>query len=183
MIASKIIKYLSINLNMYSENCRILRKATEDDTNKWKETLCSWIRIIHIVKMSILPKAIYRIKKKKTYQNINGIFHRTTKKRILQFVWNHQRSWLAKAILKKNKAEDIMLPDLKLHYKVVCLLLSHVQLFVTPWTIACPVPPSMGFSRQEYWNGFPFPSPGDLPDTGIKPRSSALQADSLPSEL
>ena len=42
--------------------------------------------------------------------------------------------------------------------------------------------PSMGFSRQEYWNGLPFPSPGDLPDPGIKPRSPALQADALPSE-
>ena len=41
----------------------------------------------------------------------------------------------------------------------------------------------MGFSRQEYWSGLPFPSPGDLPDTGIEPRSLALQADSLPSEL
>ena len=43
-------------------------------------------------------------------------------------------------------------------------------------------PPSMGFSRQEFWSGLPFPSPGDLPDSGIKPRSPALQADALPSE-
>ena len=43
-------------------------------------------------------------------------------------------------------------------------------------------PPSMEFSRQEYWSGLPFPSPGDLPDPGIKPRSPALQADALPSE-
>ena len=60
--------------------------------------------------------------------------------------------------------------------------LSHIRLFVTPWTVACQAPPSMGFSRQEYWNGLPFPSPGDLPDPGIKPESPALQADSLPSE-
>ena len=53
---------------------------------------------------------------------------------------------------------------------------------VTPWTVACQVPLSMGFSRQEYWNGLPFPSPGDLPNPGIKPRSPALQADSLPIE-
>ena len=57
-----------------------------------------------------------------------------------------------------------------------------VQLFVTPWTIACQAPPSMGFSRQEYWSGLPFPSPGDLPDPGIKPKPPALQANSLPSE-
>ena len=60
---------------------------------------------------------------------------------------------------------------------------SHVQLFGTPWTVACQAPLSMGFSRQEYWSGLPFPSPWDLPDLGIKPRSPALQADSLPSEL
>ena len=53
----------------------------------------------------------------------------------------------------------------------------------TPWTIACQAPLSMGFSRQEYWNGLPFPSPGDLPNSGIEPRSPALQADSLPTEL
>ena len=53
----------------------------------------------------------------------------------------------------------------------------------TPWTVACQAPLSMGFSRQAYWSGFPFPSPGDLPDLGIEPGSPALQADSLPTEL
>ena len=52
-----------------------------------------------------------------------------------------------------------------------------------PWTVAYQAPQSMEFSRQEYWNGLPYPSPGDLPDTGIKPGSPTLQADSLPSEL
>ena len=61
-------------------------------------------------------------------------------------------------------------------------LLSHVRLFVTPWSIDCQAPPSMGFSRQEYWSGLPFPSPGDLSNSGIEPRSPTLQADSLPSE-
>ena len=60
--------------------------------------------------------------------------------------------------------------------------LSRVQLFATPWTVAHQAPPSMGFSRQEYWSGLPFPSPGDLPDPGIEPRSPALQADTLTSE-
>ena len=50
-------------------------------------------------------------------------------------------------------------------------------------TAAYQAPPPMGFSRQEYWSGLPFPSPGDLPDPGIEPRSPALQADTLPSEL
>ena len=49
--------------------------------------------------------------------------------------------------------------------------------------VACQAPLSMKFSRQEYWSGLPFPSPGDLPDPGIEPRSPALQADALPSEL
>jgi len=48
---------------------------------------------------------------------------------------------------------------------------------VTPWTVAYQAPPSMGFSRQEYWSGLPFPSPGDLPDPGIEPTSPASQAD------
>ena len=59
---------------------------------------------------------------------------------------------------------------------------SHVRLFVTPWNVAYQAPQSMEFSRQEYWSGLPFPSPGDLPDPGIKPGSPALQADALPSE-
>ena len=57
--------------------------------------------------------------------------------------------------------------------------LSSVRLFETPWTVAHQAPPSMGFSRQEYWSGLPFPSPGDLTNPGIKPRSPALQADAL----
>ena len=56
----------------------------------------------------------------------------------------------------------------------VCYLLSHARLFVTPLTAACQAPLSMEFSRQEYWSGLPFPSPGDLPDPGIEPRSPAL---------
>ena len=60
--------------------------------------------------------------------------------------------------------------------------LSHVRLFATPWTVACQAPPFMGFSRQEYWSGLSFPSPGDLPDPGIETGASALEADTLPSE-
>ena len=52
----------------------------------------------------------------------------------------------------------------------------------TPWTVACKVPLSVEFSKQQYWSGLPFPSPGDLPDPGIEPGSPTLQADALPSE-
>ena len=62
---------------------------------------------------------------------------------------------------------------------------SCVRLFATLWTVARQAPLFMGFSRQEYWSGLPFPFPGDLPDLGVKPEfpvSPALQADSLPLE-
>ena len=55
-------------------------------------------------------------------------------------------------------------------------LLSHVQLFVTPWTVAHQAPLSLGFSRQEYWSGMPFPSPGYLPNPGIEPESLSSPA-------
>ena len=61
--------------------------------------------------------------------------------------------------------------------------LSRVRLFAIPWTVAYQAPPFLEFSRQEYWYGLPFPSPGDLPDPGIEFRSPALQADTLSSEL
>ena len=61
-------------------------------------------------------------------------------------------------------------------------LLSRVGLFATTWTVAYEAFPSMGFSRQEYWSGLPFPSPGDLPDPGIEPGSPALEADALTFE-
>ena len=60
--------------------------------------------------------------------------------------------------------------------------LSHFWLFTTPWTVAHQTPLFMEFSRQEYWSGMPFPSPGDLPDPGIKPKSPAFGAVSLPPE-
>ena len=59
---------------------------------------------------------------------------------------------------------------------------SHVQHFETPRTVACQAPLSMGFSRQEYWSGFPCPAPGDIPDPGMDTKSPALQADSLPTK-
>ena len=60
---------------------------------------------------------------------------------------------------------------------------SVVSHSATPWTVACHAPLSVEFSRQEYWSGLPFPSPGYFPNQGIEPGSPTLQADSLPSEL
>ena len=75
----------------------------------------------------------------------------------------------------------------RLSWKIMCVLSGSViyLLFATLWTVALQAPPSLGFSRQEYWSGLPFPPPRDLADPGIKPMSpvsSALQADSLPPE-
>ena len=66
--------------------------------------------------------------------------------------------------------------------KVKVKSLSCVWHFAAPWTLAYQAPLSMGFSRQEYWSGLPFPSPGDLPKPGIEPRSPTLQGDALSSE-
>ena len=63
---------------------------------------------------------------------------------------------------------------LAMQEKVKVKSLSRVQLFATPWTVAYQAPLSMGFSRQQYWSGLPFPSPGDLPNPGLKPGSPAL---------
>ena len=74
-----------------------------------------------------------------------------------------------------------MIPKVKVKVKS----LSCVRLFASPWTVAYQAPLSMGYSRQEYWNGLPFPPPGDLPDPGIKFASlvsPTLQVDSLPTE-
>ena len=66
----------------------------------------------------------------------------------------------------------------------MCAVLSHLAMSdsVTPWTVPHQVLLSLGFSRQEYWGGLPCPSPGDLPDPGIEPRSPTLKADSLPTK-
>ena len=71
---------------------------------------------------------------------------------------------------------------LYLHEFKLVKSLSRVQHFATLWIVAHQAPPSMEFSRQEYWSGLPFPSPGDLLNPGIEPGSLTLQADSVPSE-
>ena len=70
----------------------------------------------------------------------------------------------------------------KRSYMLCAYLLSHVQLLVTPWTVACQTPLSMGILQTRNWSGLPCPPPRDFPNPGIKPRSPTLQADSLLSE-
>ena len=69
-----------------------------------------------------------------------------------------------------------------MYLKVKVKSLSRVRFFATPWTSAHQAPPSMEFSRQEYWSGLPFPSAGDLPNPGIEPGPPSLRSDALPSE-
>ena len=75
--------------------------------------------------------------------------------------------------------------QLKIEQDTLCPCESESEVVsdsATPWTVAYQAPLSMGLSRQEYWSGLPFPSPGDLPKPGIEPRSPTLQADTLNSE-
>ena len=93
--------------------------------------------------------------------------------------------WICKTLVSfsPGPTQVIFQASLESYMPICCYcLVANLCLPETPWTVAHHAPLSMGFPRQEYWNGLPFPSPGDLPDPGIEPRSPALQADSLPSE-
>ena len=86
--------------------------------------------------------------------------------------WNYERIYIWKSLWSDvNENNSVSHDSLKL---LKGKSLSRVRLFATPWTVAYQASQSMGFSRQEYWSGLPFPSPGDLPDPGIEPGSPAL---------